>query len=95
MSNKIFDVVNKGGVGCFIAAPDEQTAVALAVQYGHGKKAEHLRAKDCMELLKGQLGIAEIIASDRTGHIVKELNVYTPQDVLNKVKKEPRGWRFA
>lgn len=93
--NKIFDVGNRAGVGFYIAAPNEAAAKELALRLGHVKSIANASVADVTDLLSGEKGVAEIIAAEKSGHVVKELSAYSIHEVIAGVKKEAKGWRFA
>lgn len=92
--NRIYDLGNKAKDGFWCAAPDEATAIRIALAKGHAKKAENLTVNDVTESFAGANGIEPILAGPRTGRIALRGTALRIQDVLNGVKPPPSVWMF-
>lgn len=94
---RIFDIGNKARTGFWCAAPDAETAKAIALAAGHAKSIDNLRATDVTEHFldkraMGHTGIDEIVNGAATGHVIGRCQSYTMAELLAGVTKAKPHW---
>lgn len=95
---RIYSVGNSARVGVYVAAPDPDVAVTVALAIKHARYRRNLRATDDTASFEhhastdGHTGIDTILNGTTVGIVRGRGNSYTLDEIMQGIKKPPTHW---